>query len=476
HDQRDFEFAKENNLPIKEVIKPQQGNTTLPDSAYELDGIMVNSGEFSELISQEGRKKITEYLEEKKLGRKKIYYKLKDWLISRQRYWGTPIPIIYCDNCGVLPLREEDLPVILPKNISITGVGDSPLKYVESWVNTSCYKCGSKAKRETDTMDTFVDSSWYYARYCDPINTIVPFDTETASYWLPVDQYIGGIEHACMHLIYSRFWHKFMYDLRLVKTEEPFLNLLTQGMVTLGGSAMSKSKGNIVEPGEIIDKYGADTTRVFILFAAPPQKQLEWSFAGVEGCWRFLGRFERLVEKAFIQGSQYQILNKEEYNEQKKHIMSEYQKFLRGINIDIEKDYQFNTAIAKLMEITNLLYSYPYIGDDVSKRILKETIIVLALFAPHLAEELWHKIGGIGSVRVASFPQYDESLVLEDKVEIPVQVNGKLKTLIKVKKDLDDEKLKEILLNDKKVLELISKSTILKWIIIKNKLVNIVLK
>lgn len=471
HDQRDFEFAKANNLPIKEVIKPVSGNTTLPEKAFEEDGIMINSGDFSGLTSQEGRKKITEYLKSKGLGSLKVYYRLKDWLISRQRYWGTPIPIIYCEKCGTLPVREEDLPVVLPKDVKITGIGESPLKYVEDWVNTTCYKCGGKAKRETDTMDTFVDSSWYYARYCDPRNSSQPFDVNIANYWLAVDQYIGGIEHACMHLIYSRFWHKFMYDLGLVKTEEPFMRLLTQGMVTLGGSAMSKSKGNIVEPDEIISKYGADTARLFILFAAPPQKQLEWSNQGVEGCWRFINRLDRLVE--IVLDKKIEKFE-EDYQKEKEKLLSNFHKLLKGIILDIEKEYQFNTAIAKIMEIVNLFYSYKYLGDDVSKSLLKDLIKIISLFTPHLAEELWHKVGEEGFVRLQKFPEYDERLIKEEKIEIPIQVNGKLKARITVELNISEEELKSKIIEEPKIKEAIKDKKIVKWIILKNKLVNIV--
>ncbi len=475
HDQRDFEFAKKHNIEIKEVIKPVSGDTTLPESAYELDGIMINSGQFSGLPSEEGRIKVTEYLASINKGNFKVNYKLKDWLISRQRYWGTPIPIIYCEKCGILPVKEEDLPVLLPENVKLTGVGESPLKYVDEWRKTKCYKCGGTALRETDTMDTFVDSSWYYARYCDPHNKEKPFDTEITDYWLPVDQYIGGIEHACMHLIYSRFWHKFMYDLGLVKTEEPFMKLLTQGMVTLGGSAMSKSKGNIVEPDEIVSKYGADTARLFILFAAPPQKQLEWSNQGVEGCWRFINRVDRLVD--LVINSKTDI-NPEDgnYQKAKKELLSEYNKLLKGIILDIEKEYQFNTAIAKTMEITNLLYSYKYLGDDVSKEVVKELIKILSLFIPHLAEDLWHKIGEKDSVRLCELPKYDERLIRDDYVEIPIQVNGKLRSKVIVRKNISDEELKNIILEDEKIRKLIDINKIQKWIILQNKLVNIVYK
>jgi leucyl-tRNA synthetase len=296
HDKRDFEFAKKFGIEIVEVIKPTDKQTSLPDEAYEEEGVMINSGIYDGLTSKEGREKICDMLEKQGLGKKTVNYRLKDWLISRQRFWGTPIPIVYCEKCGIVPVNETDLPVILPKDIKITGLGDSPLKNVKDFLETKCPKCNSIARRETDTMDTFVDSSWYYARYCDSKNFKEPFNKDVVNYWLPVDQYVGGIEHACMHLIYARFWHKFMFDLGLVNTEEPFMNLLTQGMVTLNGSAMSKSKGNIVEPDVIISKYGADTTRLFILFASPPEKQLDWNDSGVEGCWRFINRVDRLVE------------------------------------------------------------------------------------------------------------------------------------------------------------------------------------
>ena len=274
HDQRDWDFAVKYNIPIIEVIKG--GNSDITKQAYEDEGILVNSDQFNGVKSTEAFNIVSEWVEKQGFGKKTINFKFKDWLISRQRYWGTPIPMIHCNVCGTVPVPEKDLPVMLPEDVKFTGEGESPLKTSESFINVKCPKCGADAKRETDTMDTFVDSSWYYARYCDAHNTELPFDTKKADYWMPIDQYIGGIEHANMHLIYSRFWYKVMRDLGMVNTDEPFTNLLTQGMVTLGGSAMSKSKGNIVSPDEIVEKYGADTARLFILFAAPPQKQLEW--------------------------------------------------------------------------------------------------------------------------------------------------------------------------------------------------------
>jgi leucyl-tRNA synthetase len=478
HDKRDFDFAKKFGLEIIEVIKPVNKPSPLPDDAYEEDGIMINSGIYNGLTSQEGREKICLMLEEKGLGKKKVNYKLKDWLISRQRFWGTPIPIVYCDKCGIVPVKESDLPVLLPKDIKISGYGDSPLKNVKSFVETRCPKCNSPATRETDTMDTFVDSSWYYARYCDPTNNTKPFDEKIVKYWLPVDQYIGGIEHACMHLIYARFWHKFMFDLGLVDTEEPFLNLLTQGMVTLNGSAMSKSKGNIVEPDVIISKYGADTTRLFILFASPPEKQLDWSDSGLEGCWRFINRVDRLVDIIISNSNSLKNLSKVSTTEtvEQQVLLKQYNKLLKSITDDMEKDFQFNTAIAKLMELTNILYSYKNLGDSVSNKIVRNMIIILSVFTPHLAEELWQKLGGKYSVRTQPWPKYDPNLVKDEELEIPVQINGKLRTKIVVEQNIEETKLKEKVLNNEKIVSLLENQEIIKWIIVPNKLVNIVVR
>ncbi|MFQ3675147.1 MAG: leucine--tRNA ligase [Endomicrobiia bacterium] len=470
HDQRDFEFAKKFGIEIVEVIRPVDKKTSLPNAAYEEEGIMVNSGIYNGLTSAEGREKICNMLEEKGLGIKKVNYRLKDWLISRQRFWGTPIPIVYCEKCGTVPVKESDLPVILPKDIKITGAGDSPLKNVKNFVETKCPKCDGFAKRETDTMDTFIDSSWYYARYCDPKNSHKPFEENVIKYWLPVDQYIGGIEHACMHLIYARFWHKFMFDLGLVKTEEPFMNLLTQGMVTLGGTAMSKSKGNIVEPDVIISKYGADTTRLFILFASPPEKQLDWNDSGVEGCWRFINRVDRLVDIVLTKSvSENSVL-------EQNSLLKQYNKLLKNITYDMEKDFQFNTVIAKVMELTNILYLYKNLGDSVSKEIVKNMVIILSVFIPHIAEELWEKFGEKYSVRAQPWPRYDPNFVEDVEIEIPVQINGKLRGKIVVEQGIEDSKLKEKILNDKKIMSVIQNNEIIKWIIIPNKLVNIVIR
>jgi leucyl-tRNA synthetase len=329
HDQRDFEFAKKFNIPIIQVINCE--NTNVETHAFDGEGILMNSGFFDGLKSDEAFEAILQWIEKQGFGKKTVNFKFKDWLISRQRYWGTPIPMIHCEKCGIVPVEEKDLPVVLPEDVEFTGEGESPLKSNQNFINVKCPKCGGDAERETDTMDTFVDSSWYYARYCDAHNENVPFDRKKLDYWMPADQYIGGIEHACMHLIYSRFWYKVLKDLGLAKDNEPFSNLLTQGMVTLNGAAMSKSKGNTVSPDEIIEKYGADTARLFILFAAPPHKQLDWSDDGVEGCWRFINRIWRLQEIVNTK-------NTETADEKsKKELLRLAHKTVKKVTNDIEK-------------------------------------------------------------------------------------------------------------------------------------------
>jgi len=397
HDSRDYEFAKKFNLPVIQVIKPPE-HCEMP---YEGEGVMINSGEFSDEPSPDGREKIIKWMESTNLGTGKIHYRLKDWLISRQRYWGTPIPVVYCEKCGMHPVNEKDLPVLLPENIKITGAGDSPLRQLEEFYKTKCPKCGGEARRETDTMDTFVDSSWYFARYCDPKNDKAPFDPQKAAYWLPVDQYIGGIEHACMHLIYSRFWYKFLKDQNLISTDEPFLRLLTQGMVTLGGSAMSKSKGNIVEPSSIIDKYGTDTTRLFILFAAPPEKQLDWQDTGIEGCWRFLTRIWRLNESILASTEPKQDPAKAPGDDKARKLARKTHQTVQKVTEDLEKNYQFNTAISSIMELVNELYQYPCLGDSVSKKAYETVLVLISPFAPHIAEELYAMAGNKETVRKA---------------------------------------------------------------------------
>jgi len=522
HDQRDFEFAVRYGIPIKVVIKPD--NKELPEplkEAYEDEGIMVNSGAFSGLSSAEGKKAVADYIEEKGLGKKTVNYRLRDWGISRQRYWGTPIPIIYCDKCGIVPVPEEDLPVILPENVSLTGKGESPLKYAEEFYKTKCPKCGGDARRETDTMDTFVDSSWYFIRYCS-LHDEEAFHKEKIKYWMPVDQYIGGIEHAVLHLLYARFFTKVLRDLGIVPFDEPFQRLLTQGMVCMESyrcpehdwlfpkevkdgkcihcgrdvqigrvEKMSKSKKNIVDPDEMIETYGADTVRVFSLFAAPPEKDLEWSSQGVEGAHRFLKRVYSLfykhhkwlkeTEGESIEPSVLSFRAELKKGEESPSIsiLSLIHRTIKRVTLDIEKEYQFNTAIARLMEFVNEFYHFEPKTDEerkVFKFALKKFLILLSPFAPHIAEELWQAIGEKGFILNEPWPEYDEELALERMIELVVQINGKVRSKIMIPQGLSDEEVTKIALDDEKVKQWIDGKEILKVIPVKGKLVNIVVK
>ena len=370
HDQRDWEFANKFNVPIIEVIHSPEGR--IDQQSYEGEGVLVNSGQFNGTPSSEAVEKVTRWLEEKGLGKMAVNYRLKEWLISRQRYWGTPIPMIHCPSCGVVPVAEKDLPVVLPTDVQFTGAGESPLASSPAFLNTRCPKCGGPARRETDTMDTFVDSSWYFARYCDARNDTAPFSKTAADAWLPVDQYVGGIEHACMHLIYARFWHKVMRDLGILSSDEPVAKLLTQGMVTLGGSAMSKSKGNVVAPDEIIEKYGADTARLFILFAAPPEKQLDWSSDGLEGSWRFINRVWRLFENVTAAPATSADDNALRKLRRAMHAS------IKKVTSDIDTEQQLNTAISSIMELVNEIYVYPAMGDRASREAYESAVLLLA--------------------------------------------------------------------------------------------------
>lgn len=466
HDQRDWEFAQKYNLEIIPVIK--NGDKDLLRCAYEGPGQMINSGQFSGLDSQTGAKKITEWLKDKGMGNFAVNYKLRDWLISRQRYWGTPIPIVYCDNCGTVPVPEKDLPVILPENIELTGIGDSPLGKISEFVNTSCPRCGRKARRETDTMDTFVDSSWYFARYCDSKNDQAPFSPEKVNYWLPVDEYIGGIEHACMHLIYSRFWQKFMKKIGLVRDSEPFKCLLTQGMVTLGGVAMSKSRGNIVEPTEMIEKYGADAVRLAILFAAPPEKQLEWSDRTIEGMSRFLRRIWRLAEEFSRQNNQ-----QDKESNELEYVINQT---VFRVSRDIEKEKQLNTAIAALMEYVNFLEDAFRKGSFVSRDAFWVLVILLYPFAPHIAEEINQKFLKEKPICLQShWPEYDENKLKRKMIEIPVMINGKVRQRLEVPADIVEKDLMDLVTKLPKIDTLLKERSIQKFIYVPNKLINIVI-
>ena len=470
HDQRDWEFAKKFNVDIIPVITNKDEDIT--KSAYEGEGVMVNSGQFNGITSQDARVKMPLWVEEQGWGKRTTNYKLREWLISRQRCWGTPIPMIHCDKCGIVPVDQKDLPVILPTDVKFTNDGKSPLQSDEKFVNTTCPKCGGPARRETDTMDTFVDSSWYFIRYTDAHNDKECFDKEEANYWMPVDQYVGGIEHACMHLIYSRFWHKVLRDMALIKSDEPFMNLLTQGMVTLGGSAMSKSKGNIVSPDEIVSKYGADTARLFILFAAPPEKQLDWSSDGVEGCWRFINRVWRLQEVINTKSSVPAT------DKAKQDLLRAMHICIKRVTEDISQKSQFNTAISAVMELVNAMYLYKHHSNDdgLSKQVYETIVLLLSPFTPHLCEEIWNILGHKDCVSVAQWPKYDEKYIKQDTIEIPVQVNGKLKGKVSIDVTADEQTVKNIVLEDEKLKTIFEGKNIVKFIYVKNKIINVVVK
>jgi leucyl-tRNA synthetase len=468
HDQRDFEFAKQHNLPIKVVIK--EGNRDVQsqvsaDKAFVDEGTMVDSGQFDGQPSAEGAKNIGDWLEIKNVGKWKTNYKLRDWLISRQRYWGAPIPVIHCKKCGVVPVPEKELPVKLPKEVKFSGKGASPLAEVKEFVEVKCPKCKSPAKRETDTMDTFICSSWYFYRYCDAKNGKEAFTKEKVNRWMPVDQYIGGIEHAILHLLYSRFFAKFLYDQKLVPTDEPFTNLLTQGMVVKDGAKMSKSKGNVVDPDHIIEKYGADTARLFILFASPPERELEWSDKGVEGSYRFLKRVWRLVtEKSKPQTSK----SKTNPNPQ---IQKKMHQTIKAVTDDLER-FSFNTAIARLMEYVNELNK----AEKVETEEIKALLVMLSPYAPHLVEELWAKLGNKGSIHQEPWPKYDSKLIIEEEMVIPVQVNGKLRDTVKVSATAGKDEIIAAAKASEKVQNFTTGKQIAKEIYVPNKLVNLVVK
>lgn len=481
HDQRDFEFARQYGIPVRPVIEPVGEGAGKPLSGEEMteaftgQGVMANSGEFSGLGNEEGIKRVTAWLEERSLGRTAVNFRLRDWLISRQRYWGNPIPIIYCDACGIVPVPESDLPVTLPDDVDLTAEGGS-LPTHEGFVNVQCPKCGLPARRETDTMDTFTCSSWYFVRYCGAKSKELPVEKSAGDYWMPVDQYIGGIEHAILHLLYARFFTKVMRDLGLIDCGEPFANLLTQGMVKLGGTAMSKSRGNIVSPDEIIAKYGADTARLFILFASPPEKDLEWSHEGVEGTYRFLSRVWRLVQKIIDEpGSEVPAGAAEKKLTQLLHAA------IKKVTFDIER-FNFNTAISAIMELVNAAYRYieeaPQERRDA--RLLREVserlVVLLAPFAPHMCEELWADLGNEYSVHRQDWPEYDPALAAAEQVTLVVQVNGKVRDRLTVDRGLSKEELEETALRTDAVSGHLAGKQIVKIISVPDKLVNIVVR
>ncbi len=485
HDQRDFEFAKEYGLPIKVVVSPGDRGLNPEDmgSAYEEPGIMVSSGEFSGLPSEIGKEKIIEYIESKGLGRRRINYRLRDWGISRQRYWGTPIPVVYCKGCGIVSVPDKDLPVELPLDVEFTGKGGSPLSKVEGFVKAMCPKCGGEGRRETDTMDTFVESSWYFLRYASPDYDKGMFDRERVKYWLPVDQYIGGIEHAILHLLYARFYTKVLRDLGMCDLDEPFLNLLTQGMVIKDGAKMSKSLGNIVDPDDMIEKYGADTVRIFMLFASPVQRDLDWSDEGIEGAYRFLNRVWKLVYDSrnrinSLEAQSFAPLHvgSEVLNPESKDLLIKVHKTIKKVTDDIER-FQFNTAVAAIMELLNAVSRFePSNKDDVL--VLKESVeaIVCLLYpmAPHISEELWESLGHSESLVDKPWLEWDRELVGSAQITIVIQVNGKVRSQILMDPDSDEEEIKQAAFSDERVKSYIAGKEIKKIIIVPKKLINIV--
>ncbi len=477
HDERDFQFAKKYDLPIRQVIAPPEGSF---EGCYTEAGIMVNSGPFSGLPSEEGKAKVIAFLEARGFGRKAVSYRLRDWLISRQRYWGAPIPIVYCDRCGEVPVPEEDLPVLLPPNVDFLPTGPSPLARCEEFVNTTCPRCGGKAKRETDTMDTFVCSSWYYLRYCSPWSQDKPFEEKDIDYWMPVDQYIGGVEHAILHLLYARFFTKVLHDLGLVKFREPFTNLFAQGMVTKDGAKMSKSKGNTVSPREIIEKFGADTVRVFILFAGPPELDMEWSDRGVEGAFRFLNRVWRVANDTLaLEPQDGAPFGEKEYTCLERRI---HQTIFR-VDTDITEKFHFNTAISAMMELLNDMTDYlRFVGEkgvhpkekELLLFALRTLVSLLNPIAPHITEELWELLGEKPYLSRVPWPEYDPEKLHEDMVEIVVQVNGRVRGKITVPRGLGEQEVLRRALEDERIRQWLDGKPLKRSIYVPDKLVNIV--
>ena len=478
HDERDFLFAKKYDLPITIVVMPEGKELRVEDmtEASKENGIMVNSGQFDGMKNEDAKKAIVDYLAEKGMGEMKVNFRLRDWLISRQRFWGAPIPIIYCDHCGTVPVPEEQLPVMLPHDVDFKPTGESPLKYMEEFVNTTCPICGRPARRETDTMDTFVCSSWYYLRYTDARNDKEAFAKENADHWMNVDQYIGGVEHAILHLLYARFFTKVLYDMGLVSVDEPFQNLLTQGMVLMDGSKMSKSKGNIVSPEAIIDKFGADTARLFILFAAPPERDLEWNDQAVEGCYRFINRVWRFVYD-YVQSRGGENAEVGELSRKDKDMRRLVHTTIKRVTDDAGTRFNFNTAISAIMELVNGLYQYREVAGY-NKAVMAEAVdtlvLLLAPFIPHVTEELWQDLGHGESVHKQKWPVVDEAALVADEVTVIVQVNGKVRDKILMPVNLDKAETEKMVLAQPKIAEILAGKKKKKVVVVPNKLVNVV--
>ena len=483
HDTRDFDFAKKYNLPMKVVIENPENPSDCKDEAYTEPGIMVNSGEFNGMKNEDAKKAITEKAVKEGFGEFKTQYRLRDWLVSRQRYWGAPIPVVYCEKCGIQPVPEDQLPVLLPKDVDFSVVGKSPITTSKTFVETTCPCCGGKARRETDTMDTFVCSSWYYLRYSDAKNDKMPFAKDKVNKWLPVDQYVGGIEHAILHLLYSRFFTKALRDLGLLDFDEPFKNLLTQGMVLKDGAKMSKSKGNTVDPDEIFENYGADTARLFILSDSPPARDFDWSDAGVEGCYKFLNRVWRLIS------TNAENITTETFNphsglkKENDELVRRVHMAIKGISNDISNDFQFNTVISKYRELVNTIYDWQGKKSDLDsedKEVLSFAILTLIkLMSPvavHLTEEAWSELGCKGSVHEQEWPKWDENLAKLSSITLVVQINGKVKDKIEADESSSEDELKTLALSSPKIKDITAGKTVVKTIVVPKKLVNIVVK
>ncbi|MBQ6440760.1 MAG: leucine--tRNA ligase [Mogibacterium sp.] len=482
HDQRDFDFAKAFGLDIIPVVDPEDPSIDLYDlrEAFVAEGKMINSGQFDGMNNKEAIPAMIEWLNEKGIGDKTVNFRLRDWLISRQRYWGAPIPMIWCDECGWVPEKDENLPVLLPTDVEFTGKGESPITTSKSFVDTVCPCCGRPARREVDTMDTFVDSSWYFLRYCDPHNDKVPFSREKADYWMNVDQYIGGVEHAILHLMYARFFQMFMHDIGLCKEEEPFRNLLTQGMVIKDGAKMSKSLGNVVSPAEIQAKYGSDTARLFILFAAPPEKELDWSDEGVEGSYRFLNRVYRLVYEYIndIRGDAEVPAEYKSANAADKSLDFMMNTSIKKVTEDAGGRFNFNTAIASIMELVNEMYKYKN-GDinlPLFNKAIETLLTLLNPFSPHITEELWSQLGHEDRLYNRAWPVCDESALVKDEIQIILQINGKLKDKLMLPNNSEKEVVEGAARASERFKEATEGREVIKVIYVPNKIINFVVK
>ena len=480
HDERDYEFAVKYGLPIVQVVRPEDETLAVVLPFVSEDGVLTNSGEYDGLSYAQALKRLQEVAVEGGFGEAKVTFRLKDWGVSRQRYWGTPIPMIHCETDGLVPVPDDQLPVLLPEQIEITQQGGSPLGRVPEFVNVTCPKCGGPAKRETDTMDTFVDSSWYFYRYIDAKNSTAPFDPKIAAYWFPIDQYIGGVEHAILHLIYSRFWTRVMRDLGLVKDDEPVKNQFSQGMVIKDGHKMSKNRGNVVSPDDMVGRYGADATRMYSLFAAPPDRDLDWQEDGVAGVSRFLSRVYRISVKYAPyarSGAAGQADSKTSAA-----LLRKLHQTIAKITLDFEGRWHFNTCVAAIMELVNEIQGADaqLAAGEVSAAVVHELLRALALllapFAPYLAAELWEELGEEGSILRAAWPVSDPGLAREDELEIPVQINGKLVTVVRVPADADSKAIEAAALADEKVQSRAAGKTVAKVIVVPGKLVNLVVR